>query len=122
MKKRTMPQPISATQRLHEEYAKLKRNGEYNAGKEAWAAAVCEQLAKMGKTIDSATFAEIVHAARVATTPCDRCNASGIYQWGAQINGRMTHSASCYRCNGKGRQNQDDYRRNWGYDQRIKAV
>lgn len=47
---------------------------------------------------------------------CGHCQGTGIYRWGASINGVMTHSGDCYRCQGKGWQSDDDRRRNWGYD------
>lgn len=56
-----------------------------------------------------------VTAAERATTKCDAC-VNGVYSWGAQVNGRMTHSGPCFRCQGKGRQGQADYTRNRHYD------
>lgn len=47
---------------------------------------------------------------------CERCRGEGIYYWGACINGKMTHSAPCARCAGKGRMNFDDMRRSKAYD------
>jgi len=36
--------------------------------------------------------------------------------WGAIVNGQPTHSGTCFRCGGKGWQDESDKRRNWGYD------
>lgn len=47
---------------------------------------------------------------------CDRCNGTGIYQWGASVNGVMQFSGACFRCRGTGTQTDADQRRNYGYD------
>lgn len=47
---------------------------------------------------------------------CHRCKGSGIYEWGACINGRMSKSAPCARCGGNGRMTFDDMRRGMAYD------
>lgn len=47
---------------------------------------------------------------------CSNCRGTGTYSWGACINGKMSHSGTCYRCNGKGHQLMEDFRRNRGYD------
>lgn len=52
------------------------------------------------------TSEDWVRTARRATVPCVRCGGTGTYQSFGQ----------CYRCGGKGRQSQEDRRRNWGYD------
>lgn len=106
----------STVQKLREEFRKLMRNALHCASKDEWMAAV-RKLAG-----DNPTPEQWVEAARKATTKCDRCTGSGQYQWGACVNGKMTHSAQCYRCQGKGHFNQEDYRRNWGYDQHIKVL
>lgn len=46
---------------------------------------------------------------------CWRCRGTGIYQWGAVVNGKCTHSGACYQCQGKGWQSDDDKRRNAAY-------
>jgi hypothetical protein len=33
---------------------------------------------------------------------CWRCNGTGIYQWGACINGKMQKSGDCFKCVGGG--------------------
>ena len=57
-----------------------------------------------------------IMAVKAVTCKCDRCKGSGTYYWGASINGRMTHSASCARCGGKGHMDFDDMRRGRAYD------
>ncbi len=47
---------------------------------------------------------------------CERCSGRGIYYWGACVNGRMSHSAPCARCAGKGEMNFEDMRRSKAYD------
>ena len=49
--------------------------------------------------------------------PCRDCNETGTRGWGANVNGRMTHSGVCYRCQGKGYQTPEDRKRNECYDQ-----
>lgn len=46
-----------------------------------------------------------------STRTCSRCSGSGVYRWGACVNGRMTHSGVCYHCVGKGYQDADDVKR-----------
>lgn len=96
-------------------FRKLMRNALHCATKEEWMSAV-KALAG-----DNPTPEDWVRAAEQATTKCDRCGGTGTYQWGACVNGHMTHSGCCFRCEGKGHHTQEDYRRNWGYDGRIKA-
>ena len=48
--------------------------------------------------------------------PCDKCRGTGTYYWGAMVNGVMTHSGPCFRCEGQGTQTDGDQRRNYGYD------
>ena len=56
-----------------------------------------------------------IMAVKRVTCKCPRC-FSGTYYWGACINGKMSHSAPCARCSGKGRMNFDDMRRGRAYD------
>lgn len=37
---------------------------------------------------------------------CEKCKGSGIYRWGASINGRMQFSGSCHSCRGTGQQDK----------------
>ena len=88
------------------------------ANKEAWDAA-CRDYATRHFG-ENPTPEEWLEAA--LNTTCDRCDGSGRYQWGAQVNGRMTNSGPCFRCKSKGYFTDDDHRRNWGYDNHLKAV
>jgi hypothetical protein len=47
---------------------------------------------------------------------CDKCRGSGVYGWGAYINGKPSFSGPCFRCEGKGYQTALDMRRNCYYD------
>lgn len=38
------------------------------------------------------------------TNNCSRCGGSGVYHWGARINGASQYSGVCFRCNGTGRE------------------
>ena len=38
-----------------------------------------------------------------ATCNCERCSGSGIYEWGAMINGRPQFTGTCFACNGAGK-------------------
>ena len=57
-----------------------------------------------------------IMAVKAVTCGCDRCRGTGIYSWGACINGRMTHNGSCARCGGDGEMTFDDMRRGRAYD------
>jgi hypothetical protein len=46
---------------------------------------------------------------------CDNCGWTGSYAWGACVNGKMTHRGNCFQCQGKGYQDRDDQKRNFGY-------
>ena len=35
---------------------------------------------------------------------CEKCQGSGVYGWGASVNGRMSRSGPCFACGGKGKQ------------------
>jgi hypothetical protein len=94
---------------LRAEFRKLRRNAVQFMGREAFD----DQVNGMVPAV--ATPAEYVYAAERVTCECERCQGSGVYYWGASVNGVMTHSGDCYACQGKGRLNQDDFRRNWGY-------
>ncbi len=60
--------------------------------------------------------ADWILAIRAYRCDCARCRGTGTYSWGAQINGRMEHSAPCARCAGKGWMTFDDQRRGAAYD------
>jgi hypothetical protein len=95
---------------LRNEFKILQRNATYHVSLDVWREAVNKLLP------ENPSPADWVEAAKKATTKCGRCNGTGQYQWGACVNGKMTHSATCFRCEGKGYQDQEDYARNYGYD------
>lgn len=47
---------------------------------------------------------------------CAKCNGSGVYQWGASVNGKMTHGGTCFSCRGTGQQAKTDIKRNVAYN------
>jgi len=61
------------------------------------------------------TPVEWIMAVKRVNVVCPKCNGSGIYEWGACVNGRMTHSGPCARCGGTGRMTFDDMRRYKAY-------
>jgi DnaJ-class molecular chaperone len=78
--------------------------------------AVIEILAGAGVT--EPTPAQFVKGARAVSFPCRRCAGTGQYITKV-VNGKPTGPGGiCYRCGGKGRQNDADRRRNYGYDVR----
>lgn len=44
--------------------------------------------------------------------PCGKCSGSGLYRWGAVINGRAQYEGTCWSCQGAGRQTRQQIRRN----------
>jgi len=47
---------------------------------------------------------------------CCKCKGTGTYGWGASVNGKMTHSGTCYSCLGTGKQTVKDIKRNNTYN------
>jgi DnaJ-class molecular chaperone len=47
---------------------------------------------------------------------CEKCRGSGLYRWGAVMNGRAQFAGACHSCNGTGRQTLRDIRRNVAYN------
>ena len=47
---------------------------------------------------------------------CAKCNGSGIYAWGAVVNGKPTKSGPCHSCRGTGKQQVSDIKRNEAYN------
>lgn len=46
------------------------------------------------------------------TIQCSKCQGTGIYKWGAIVNGKATHEGICFACKGKGFQTKQDEKRN----------
>lgn len=52
---------------------------------------------------------------------CPKCKGSGLYRWGASINGRSANQGTCFSCQGTGKQTKRDIIRNQTYN-RYKIV
>jgi len=46
---------------------------------------------------------------------CHRCLGTGIYVWGAIVNGKPSNTGQCFACVGKGHQNRSDIVRETTY-------
>ena len=102
---------------LRAEFRILKRNAMHEAAESEWMAKVEKNARALaeGDEPEPCEWVDSTSASRVFTT-CGKCRGAGVYCWGAVINGRPTHTGECFRCGGKGYQNQSDYRRNFGHD------
>ena len=89
-------------------YAKLREIARYTMGAEDADSAIRAQ--------NPVEPVDWVVAVKRVECKCRRCKGSGVYEWGACVNGCMTHSASCARCAGKGHMTFDDMRRGRAYD------
>lgn len=109
---------------LRREYARLRRNAKWGADMAEWDEAVATLAVRMARKAGrmEPTPEEWVRAAERVTVECIQCHGSGMFSWGAVVNGKVTHSGPCYRCEGHGRQGQDDFVRNWAYDQHRKVL
>ncbi len=47
---------------------------------------------------------------------CCKCSGSGVYAWGAIVNGQPTKSGPCHSCGGTGEQTPRDIKRNVAYN------
>jgi len=47
---------------------------------------------------------------------CEKCRGSGLYCWGAVVDGKPTKSGPCHSCRGSGRQTGRDITRNSAYN------
>lgn len=94
---------------LRKEFATLMRNAGISATKEEWMDAVKKEAMKLSGGKEPSPEMWVV-AANNAVTTCTRCKGTGIV-----FIGRIQKPDKCFRCEGKGVQNQDDYRRNWGH-------
>lgn len=111
-------------QTLRGEYRAIRRRSVARTP-EAFDARVREILTARG--IDAPSPADFVKVARTATFRCDRCGGTGIFSraWDVSEPGcprPVGNSAGpCYRCDGKGVQDDSDARRNYGYDRHAFA-
>ena len=47
---------------------------------------------------------------------CEKCRGSGVYSWGAIINGKPSKSGTCFSCRGTGKQTNRQRARNSTYN------
>ena len=47
---------------------------------------------------------------------CGKCKGTGAYAWGAVVNGRPSHTGTCFSCRGTGRQDARQIRTNHTYN------
>jgi len=53
---------------------------------------------------------------------CAKCKGSGLYAWGATVNGKPQHRGTCFSCGGTGQQERRDIRRNHAYNRHKIAM
>lgn len=51
-----------------------------------------------------------------APGPCGKCRGTGVYRWGATINGRSEKQGTCFSCRGTGKQSKRQIARNRTYN------
>lgn len=98
------------------DYKTLRRNACHTSTIDEWESEV-GRLAHQFADGDDPYPIEWVDAARIATTLCQTCDGTG-FRFASHNKGNddVISSGKCFRCGGKGRQNQEDYRRNYGHD------
>lgn len=47
---------------------------------------------------------------------CPKCRGTGVYRWGATVNGQAQHEGTCFSCRGTGRQDARQIARNRTYN------
>lgn len=47
---------------------------------------------------------------------CVKCKGTGVYGWGACVNGEMQHKGTCFSCRGTGKQSSKQIWRNRTYN------
>jgi DnaJ-class molecular chaperone len=47
---------------------------------------------------------------------CAKCRGTGVYRWGATVNGKTEHEGPCFSCHATGRQSWRQIRRNKAYN------
>ena len=102
---------------LRAEFDRLMRNSGVAATRQEWLAAV-RVLALKASGGAEPTPEQWVDAAKKATVSCWSCSGKGIYYGRGYVENGVFKgfTGPCFRCGGKGHQNQDDFTRNWGYD------
>lgn len=54
---------------------------------------------------------------------CCKCKGSGVYRWGATVNGRAAHQGTCFSCRGTGKQSRRQIQRNRDYNRyKVAAI
>jgi DnaJ-class molecular chaperone len=53
---------------------------------------------------------------------CCKCKGTGVYRWGAQLNGKLANSGTCFSCSGTGRQDARQIKRNHAYNRHKLAA
>lgn len=100
---------------MRAEFKKLRDSAVYAMGREEFDSILNASIRA------GATPEEYLAVAAGVTCECERCQGTGRYSWGASVNGKMSHTGDCFRCSGKGYQDQDDFRRNRAYDRHAIA-
>lgn len=99
------------TNEAREEYRRLREQALYDGGRAAEFDASASAIAGEGASPE-----RWVAAAHRAVVGCRRCGGTGRFITGS-LNGQpVGPGGPCFRCDGKGMQNAEDGRRNFGYD------
>jgi len=53
---------------------------------------------------------------------CAKCKGSGVYRWGAIVNGRASHVGKCWSCKGTGKQSARQIKTNEAYNRHKLAM
>lgn len=108
---------------LRAEFNRLMRNATHCASREEWMAAVTALAMKASGGAEP-TPEQWVAAAKAAKVSCWNCSGKGIYYGRGYVENGVFKGTTgpCYRCGGTGKQGQDDFTRNWGYDNYHRRV
>jgi DnaJ-class molecular chaperone len=47
---------------------------------------------------------------------CEKCRGTGLYRWGAIVNGKASKEGPCFSCRGTGQQSKSQIRTNNAYN------
>lgn len=101
-----------------EEYKKIRSRSQAEDSK-VFDSAVSALIAK--RNITKPTADDYLAAARAVTFKCRRCAGTGRFITMVENGQPKGPGGACYRCGGKGFQNDDDARRNYGADMHRKV-
>jgi len=105
--------------KIRKEYAKIMSHFcRELCNKQEFTEKVKEFLNKKGKT--NPTPQDYVDAAKKVSFRCDRCSGTGQFITHVENGVLKGNGEVCFRCSGKGSQNYEDVKRNYGHDQNIK--